>query len=100
MEKVYVYKSGDTFRVSPAVVGLEGGDRLRLINATDTKMTVTFPRGSVNDDKPVEKEIRPRGKVDVRVRDQEEVTEYTYTVKPEKGPKAKANSDPILIIEN
>ena len=101
MEKVYVYKSGDGYRVFPAVVILKGGERLRVINATDVEMTAIFPEGAVKASKAVEKKIPGKGgKADVEARSQDIITTYTYTVEPPKGAKAKGNSDPVLIIEN
>ena len=102
MEKVYVYKSGDGYRVFPPVVILNGGEKLRVINTTNVEMKATFPAGSVDASDPVKKDVPKQGKAEVDVRSQGngKARGYEYTIQTARGVRARGNSDPVLIIEN
>jgi hypothetical protein len=105
MVKVYVYKdSSGTYRVEPGVVVIPGGHKLRVVNASNTRLKVTLPAGASNPSDPVTKPIEPRSREDFNTRSQgaEKARAYNYDVVTLTGKRksARGNSDPVLIIEN
>ena len=102
--KVYVYKNSyGEYRVHPAVVVLEGGDKLRVVNATDVALKVTVPAGASKPSDPVEVDIPTEKHKDIKSRSQgsDNTRAYSYrVVVTRSGKRARGNSDPILIIEN
>ena len=104
MEKVFVYKnsSGD-YKVHPAVVVVNGGGKLRVVNATDDTVKVTMPAGASKPSEPVTVEITPQDRADVDAIEQgkDKTKSYNYTVMTKATLiAAQGNSDPVLIIEN
>ena len=104
MEKVFVYKnsSGD-YKVHPAVVVVNGGGKLRVVNGTDDTLTITLPSGASDPNAPVSLEITPHDRADVDAREQgkDKTKSYNYTVVTTATLiAAQGNSDPVLIIEN
>lgn len=101
MTNVYVYKtSSSEYRVEPGVVVLDGGDTIRVINATAAKIKVVVPKGAAKP--PNTRKIGPAASGDFRTKSQGhgKIKAYSYKVSTSSGKKAHGNSDPILIIEN
>lgn len=103
MEKVFVYKnsSGD-YKVHPAVVVVNGGGKLRVVNGTDDTLTITLPAGASDPSAPVSLQITPhdRGDFDAREQGKDKTKSYNYAVVTASLIAAQGNSDPVLIIEN
>jgi len=103
MEKVYVYKDsyGD-YRVYPGVIVIRGNDNLRVINATGVAVKVKVPAGASKPHDPVEENIPSQKHRSIKARKQgdDDSRAYPYKVTTGTGKRARANSDPIMIIEN
>ena len=102
MERVYIYKSGDTIRVFPGVVIVRGGQQFEVVNATGVTMKVTLPEQARHEDEPESKSVNAKKRTKIRTRDQGDnnTRGYEYAVVSSRGRRARGNSDPVLIIEN
>ena len=104
MEKVFVYKNSiGEYKVHPAVVVVNGGGKLRVINGTDDTLKITMPAGASNPNNPVTVEITPRDRADLDAIEQgkDKTKSYNYSVVEKLSlVPAQGNSDPVLIIEN
>ena len=103
MEKVYVYKDsyGD-YRVYPGVIVVRGNESLRVINATGVAVKVRVPAGASKPHDPVEENIpsQKHGDIKARKHGDHDSRAYPYKVTTGSGKRARANSDPIMIIED
>ena len=102
MERVYVYRSGDTLRVTPGVVIVRGGQQFEVVNATGVAVKVTLPEDARHPEQPAETPVDSKKRKKIRTRNQGDDNSrgYEYAVVSSRGRRARGNSDPVLIIEN
>ena len=103
--KVHVYESSDNeYRVEPKLVELrQGVDTLKVRNHSNDELVFFVTSGAFNAANPQVMSLPAKTLTTVGVPIVQGVsgTLYVYQViHPKSGKKAKANSDPVLIIEN
>ena len=103
---VHVYENGNEVRVEPPVITLKGGrDRMELVNNTDWKLEWTVPPGPFTVKTPRKEQIAKKGhSTKPRARRVRMATAYTVVAiwisrGKTRRKRAKANSDPVLIID-
>ena len=100
METVYVYRdSSSVLRASPGIIFVTGGNNFKVVNATASDVKVTLPSGASNDD-PVTIPAGKRRNISTKDQGSSTTHAYSFQVTTLSGARAKANSDPVLIIEN
>ena len=100
METVYVYRDNNSvLRASPAIIFVTGGNHFKVVNATATDVKVALPSGASNDD-PVTILAGKRQNISTKNQGSGTTRGYSFQVTTRSGVRAKANSDPVLIIEN
>ncbi len=103
--KVHVYESSDNdYRVEPKLVELrQGTDTLKVRNHSNDELVFFVTSGAFNAGTPQVTSLPPKTltTIGVPINQATSGTLYVYQVMhPKSGKKAKANSDPVLIIEN
>jgi hypothetical protein len=103
--KVHVYESSDhEYRVEPKLVELkQGADTLKVKNHSNDELVFFVTSGAFNANNPQVTSLPPKvmTTVGVPISQGSSGTLYVYQIMhPQSGKKAKANSDPVLIIEN
>jgi hypothetical protein len=106
--KVYVFENDGEFRVHPALIELNGdstgGDDIEFVNNTDEDL-VFFFRHDLFDNDGFAEAVKKKGKKTTSKKAKSQgngnvtVSAYQVLMMP-SGKKAKANSDPVIIIEN
>jgi hypothetical protein len=103
--KVHVYESSDNeYRVEPKLVELkQGADTLKVRNHSNDELVFFVTAGAFSANNPQVTSLPPKAltTVGVPISQSSSGTLYVYQIMhPKSGKKAKANSDPVLIIEN
>jgi hypothetical protein len=106
--KVHVYENDGEFRVHPAQVELNGnstgGDDIEFVNHTEEDL-VFFFRQDLFDADGFAEAVKKKGKKITAKKAKSQgsgnttVSSYQVLMMP-SGKKAKASSDPVIIIEN
>ena len=103
--KVHVYESSDNeYRVEPKLVELkQTTDTLKVRNHSNDELVFFVTSGAFNLANPQVTNLPPKTLTTIGspINQASSGTLYTYQIlHPKSGKKAKANSDPVLIIEN
>lgn len=105
-KKVHVYEvSSNEYRIEPPLVELDvsSGDILKIKNHSKDDLVVYVGTGAFHATDPAVKALKGKDLIafPVPVVQTTSGTMYTYQIiNPKTGAKAKANSDPVLIVEN